>query len=449
MKARIATLLACISVAIAAVCALGLGGCAALAEGGAAGHMFPLEFQPLPIKDLRGLRSTAGYFLEPIDEIPDGVEAVKAMSNEAALRQGWRPPPRGLPLFARCRMVLVRSNDKQEGFDRLYVDADPDGRFGPGECHSLSRTEAPRLMIFRDTDGGQMTFREVGECRVKVVVGSKTGGTSIWVHVRVSLGQDRAYVSFTDVTCAMGKVRLADRDIRFALYYRDLARSPDRLGRAVELPDPSARGARRRIQTGCQVLFDINGNGVFDDLDLAGIGPENRWLTRLIRFHGKYYELAVGLGGRSVRITPSKTKVGTLKIPDGVASASLVGPAFATRVTNEDRQIELPVGRYVVMAYLCQTDAGLLRARDVRADAVTEIKPGQITRLELGAPLGMTVTQSRLGGDHIRLGLKVLDRAGRQVTNVQTSGKQRPPAPRFKIVDAAGKVVLSHAFKYG
>jgi len=439
MKGLVATL-------AAVVCAWGLGDSAALAEGGAAGQVFPLEFQPLPTKDLRGLRSTAGYFLEPIDEIPEGVEAVKAMSNDAALRRGWRPPPRGLPLFVRRRMVLARSNDKQEGYDRLYVDADGDGRFGSGECHSLSRTDAPRLMMFRTSDGGEMTFREVGECRVKVVGGLGTGGATVWVDVRVSLGQNRAYVRCTDVTCAMGKVRLGGRDIRLALYYRDSAKS---LGRAVELPDRGARGRKRGIQTGCQVLFDINGNGVFDDLDLSGIGPENRWLTRLIRFRGKYHELAVGQGGRSIRITPSKTKVGTLRIPDGLASASLVGPGFAMRVTNQDRQIELPVGRYVVMAYACQTTAGSLRVRDVMADAVVEIKPGQTTRLEVGAPLVMTVTQNRLRSDSLRLALKVLDRAGRRVANVQTSNKQRPPPPRFKIVDAAGKTVLSDAFKYG
>lgn len=348
-------------------------------------------------------------------------------------------------------ILLVKSSDQQKEFDRLYVDTNGDGRFGKGECYDVSRSNGPVTVVKQEGRVPRFTIRPV-----KVVAKGATPGPPRWVILTGELSGQNSCLSWTPATCVAGQVRFGDKEVLLAIY----SPGSDGVGRfdqRVRLPSAPPGSPRRRMHTGCQVLFDADGNGRFDGVNISGAGPENQWLTRLLRLDGSYYEIAVGEKGQSVRITPAKPAVGILKIPPNVASASLVGPEFATSVSSQDEQVELPAGRYVVYQYTYRTRTGSLWAYDTQARAVLQVRPDQTHSLQLGPPLTFQITHAGVGDTRrgtgpmwsVRLNLAVVDSAGRQIYDVRTSKNQRPPAPAFKIVDQAGKIVHKGAFEYG
>jgi len=414
------------------VCVCGLAGSVWAAD-------FELKRQPLPGKGMDGLYRF-GHSLMPMPDVPPGIEGVEAR---------W-----SLYRFSQTdhrRILLVKSSVQQKEFDRLYVDTNADGRFDKGECYELSRSNGPVTVVKQEGRVPRFTIRPV-----KVVAKGATPGPPKWIILTGDLRGRNSYLSWTPATRMAGQVRFGDTEVQLAIY------SPDSVlvggfDRRVRLPSARPESARRPVQTGCHVLFDANGDGRFDSVNLSGAGPENQWLTRLLRLDGSYYELAVGEKGRSVRVTPARPKVGILKIPANVASASLVGPEFATSVSSQDGQVELPVGQYVVYQYTYRTPTGSLRAYDTQARAVLQVRPGQTQSLQLGPPLTLQISHAGVGDTRrgtgplwtVRLNLAVVDSAGRQIYDVRTSKNQRPPAPAFKIVDPAGKIVHKGAFEYG
>jgi len=417
----------------AIVCVLGLA-------GSGWGAVFELERQPLPGKGMDGLYRF-GHSLNSMPDVPPGIEGVEARWSMYRFSQSDRR-----------RILLVKSSDRQKDFDRLYVDTNADGRFGKGECYDVSRSNGPVTVVKQEGRVPRFTIRPV-----KVVARGATPGPPRWVILTGELDGQNSVLSWTPATCMAGQVRFGDKEVQLAIYSPDGGDPARWLGRRVKLPSTPLGPPRRRVQTGCQVLFDANGNGRFDGVNLNGAGPENQWLTRLLRFGGSYYELAVGEDGGSVRITSAKPSVGVLKIPPNVASASLVGPEFATAVLGQDGQVELPEGRYVVYQYAYLTRTGSFQAYDTRARAVLQVRSGQTEMLQLGPPLALQITHAGVGDTRrgtgplwtVRLNLEVLDNAGRQIYDVRTSKNKRPPAPGLKIVDQAGKTVHTGAFEYG
>ncbi len=409
-------------------------GSTALAEADQAGSVFKLQREPLPVSRA-GEVPMKGYGISPITEMPPGIDAVEAMGTKVKL---------GMAGLDRLWVVLAKSSRKQKRHDRLYVDTNGDGRFERAECYDITRTKKP-VRVLRS----ERQYHYVEVTPIKLV--GKQGASPYWIGLLTYQYERGAYIRCGSVTCATGKVRFGDKDLRLAIYEPSLS---GRFDRGIDLPGEEAGG----MGSCCQLLLDANGNGQFDRLNLRDMGFENRWLTRLVRIGGTYYELKVAADGGSIRITPSKPKVGTLKIPEHVGSASVIGPAFATIVTSKDKQLELPAGTYAVHRYEYRRGSDTLHAAGLKEEGQFEIKAGQTASFRAGAPLRLGVicrsdapnTQGsrNLAPKNVRISMALEDCAGRRVQDLRT-GTGRPPAPRLKIVGPTGKTVLDAAFKYG
>jgi len=434
MKAMITILAA--GVLICGLC--GSVGMAAAVPPGEGGKVFPLKRQPLP--DASHQRLSFSYHnLESMRNVLPGIDGVAAMGTELDLSQAG---------LGRRQIVLVKNDDQLKHRDRLYVDANGNQRFDPDECYDISRTKDPVRVERSSSNRHYSTV-----CPVKLT-GGKGGPTSTqWIALRaIQYDEQRARIGCAPVTCAMGEVQFGERKTLLGICSASHGLIP--LDRGVELADGDDGGG---VRMGCQLLLDASGNGQFDRLTLQDMGLENRWLTRLVRSKGVYYALSVAPGGESIRITPTKPKVGKLKIPAEIESASVVGPEMAAIVVSDDKEIELPAGRYSILQYRYLKDGARLRVSGGSPRGVFEVKADQTNTFRVGAPLGLGVTYQSTSPSRdatrrpsqLRFVFKVTDCVGRGIVDCRSSRGNRPPAPRLKIVDQGGKTVLDAAFRYG
>ncbi len=433
MKAMTMTLVT--AVLICGLC--GSVGLAAAEPPGEGGKVFPLKRQPLPDANRQRLRfSYQG--LEAVEDVLPGIEGVVGRGLDLDFSQIG---------LGRRQAVLVKSDDKLKRCDRLYIDANGNKRFDPDECYDISRTKDP-VRVERSSANNHYCMI----CPVKLVGGKDAPASPHWFALRAIQYGPMGHLGCAPITCAMGEVAFGDRKTLLGIC--SVSRDLVPLGRGVQLTSGDDEGG---VRVGCQLLLDASGNGQFDRLSLQDMGLENRWLTRLVRSRGVYYALSVAPGGESIRIASAKPKVGKLKIPDGIESASVVGPEMAAIVVSDDKEIELPAGRYEVLQYRYTKDGARLRASSGSARGVFEVKADQTNTFRVGAPLGLEVVSrpsfssrdATRRPSQVRFRIKLTDCVGRAISDCRSSGGNRPPAPRLKIVDQGGETVLDASFRYG
>ena len=435
--------------ACACVLAVGAGSVTAgqADRAGAPAQVFPLEVQPLPVDWSLSYLGRKTLELQPVEKRLPGVEGADMMGSAILLGRG---------ADGRYEVVATRSGRHGRFWDRLYVDADGNGRFAAAECYDLTLSGGP--VSSQNVIPGSMS---AAVHAVKLIPRPGTSWSPCWVTLRAwqsSRHGLRAAVS--DITWAQGRVTIGGRTVRLGVW----GNLTGRFDRRVELPDSVASdsGPPPTIPEACQLMLDIDGNGRFDELRTFYVRSEHRWLTRLIRFDGAYYEVQVASDGRSVRIAPAVARVGTLALPADVESATLTGPEFAAFITNQDKRAELPAGRYSVDACIYRTSGVKVWVGGRTPEAVIEIKPDRADPLRVGPPFEMRVTCKPArptdaslslpgppGQQEMAISLSLFDRAGRRVRGLEDAYGKRPPPPRFRIVDQAGKTVLNEAFEYG
>jgi len=446
------------SILVASATWLALASLPALAEPG---QVFKLEPKPLPDTGAGGF-SWWGTSVTPLKELPKGVSGVEALGAKLSFARR---------ADARYELILTKSSKGQDHRDRLYLDANGDGKFATSECHDISRSH------------GAITVKASGSGRLSVnirplEVRVETDGASVryWIAVRLSTyGRANVNAMYTSVTGLMGEVTFGDKAHLMAAYVRLPLDATTDFSQRVAWPNEGTPRGRAYMTMGSSILLDADGNGTFDRISVYAIGQESGRTTRLHRVDGAYWEVTLAKDGTSVRVAPAKPKVGTLAIPDGVDSGTVLGPEFGACFTGKDKQLELPAGRYVLYQYQLRTPAATLSARDNTAAARFEIRPGQTTRIEAGPPLTMKVTYSSMivsaDGRSVRIApgasksgsrgrrgrppkqinvsLRALDRAGRPISSVWIKNGGRPEAPRFKILGPGDKTIVDDAFKYG
>ncbi len=419
---------------------LALASSSVLAE---AGRVFKLEPKLLPGAGTGGF-SWWGTSASPLKELPKGVSGVEAISAKVGFTRR---------ADVRYQLILAKSSEQQKHPDRLYLDANGDGQFAKSECHDVSRSHGAITVKASGRDRFSVKIRPL-EVRVE------RDGASVpyWVAVQVrTYGRGNVHAMYTSVTGLMGEVTFGDKTRLMGVYVRLPFDATTDFGQRVAWPDGSMSRGRSYMTTGSSILLDADGNGKLDRISVYGIGRESGRTTRLLRLDGAYWELTLAKDGSSVRVAPAKPKVGTLAIPDGVDSGSVLGPEFGACFTGKDKQLELPVGRYVLYRYQVNTAAATLAARDYEAASRFEIRPGETTRIEVGPPLTMKVTYSSSAPrgrrdrppKQINVSLRALDCAGRPIGSVWVKNGGRPEPPRFKILSSSGRTVLDAAFKYG
>ncbi len=404
------------------------------------GKVTKLERKPLPGNGMIGF----GYWgtsVQPLKELPEGVSGVEAVCANPSFTQRR---------VARHGLILTKSNGQQKHHDRLYLDANGDGEFAKSECHDISRSHGP-ITVRQDRWHVKIRPLEV-RCQ--------KDGASVpyWIAMELSsYSRGNVNLMYTSVTGLMGKVAFGDKAHLMAVYVRLPFDTVVDFSEGVAWPKEEASHERSYMTRGLPILLDADGNGTFDRFNVHGIAPESGRTTRLHRVDGAYWEVTVAPDGGSVRVTPAKPKVGTLAIPAGVESGSVLGPEFGACFTRKDKQIELPVGRYVLFRYQLRTPVAVLVARDYLAAARFEIRASKTTRVETGPPLTMKVTYDSVTEKgrrdrppkEIRVSLNLLDRAGRSISAVWMEKGRRPEPPQLKILGPGGKTVLDESFKYG
>lgn len=427
MRTRMAGIVVCVSL-------LGLLTSGALGEADSAretssaeGKVFKLQYEAVPGGDGSGV-SWRGGREERISKMPPGVDAKSATSVELDLR--------GVG-FGRRSAVVVPSKYA------LYVDTNGDGKFGEKERIDIKRNGSLVRVMRSERDYHYCIVNPI-----KLVSESGKGAAEFWIAMRIYAYRGGCHVMYGSATFAAGKVAFGDTEIRLAIYAPGMSAG---FGEGVSL---SGSG----IPVGSQLLLDVNDNGRFDRFAPYGMGPENRWLTRLVRLGGTYYELTVEKDGRSIRIAPTKPEVGKLSLPAHVESASVIGAEFATIVASGDKDVELPAGRYSIYEYRYNKNGTHLSARDGEGKVTFEIKAGQTGSFRVGAPLRVGVSHNACSDRasradrrprEIRFAFEPQDCEGRQITNMGSVLNRRPPAPRLTILDKRGKRVLDAAFTYG
>jgi len=85
----------------------------------------------------------------------------------------------------------------------------------------------------------------------------------------------------------------------------------------------------------------------------------------------------------------------------------------------------------------------------VQNSAVIELKPGEVTALKIGPPLVAKVDAEEAKGRIVSLGLGIQGQGGEAYYPGAAKNGKAVPAPTFKILDEAGKVLAAASFEYG
>jgi hypothetical protein len=405
-------------------------------------NQFKLTPEPLPIGCSTGFTSRYDS-IRPIEELPSGLVGVDAVATELDLTDTGR--------FAN-RVILAKSTHDKAFFDRLYVDTDGDGAFGSDECYDLSRSKPPVTVQEQADNGRNVILRPL-----KITGPGPMLATPRWIALKIEDVPNNCGISYASVTCRVAKARFDGREVLIAFYEGLPFRSEPKFNNYFVIPpEPPDAPSFRAVGTPHQILFDENGNGRFDIRSVFGVGPENQWLTRLLKVHGKYYTLDVVDDGKAIRVTPVKPQLGRVKIPPHIVWAWLVGPEFAVALTSKEKEIELPVGRYVLQDYHYRCANGSLLGSDYNT-AVLQVKPAQTSTLQVGPPLQVRFRfhLPTPEGPHVpkpetvsatvfRLELEAWDCAGRRASLFTTD---KSPAlafpPRYKILDTPTRIIHS------
>jgi hypothetical protein len=77
-----------------------------------------------------------------------------------------------------------------------------------------------------------------------------------------------------------------------------------------------------------------------------------------------------------------------------------------------------------------------------------EVRPGQVTSLQLGPPFQIKTSMER-SGENVFVSFSLQGRSGELYKPGATINGREVPEPAFRIIDESGKVVHSGRFEYG
>lgn len=342
-------------------------------------------------------------------------------------------------------VLLAKKQSGQTLYDWLLIDSNANDRFDEGEAYKLAQGE--RAVHIERSRGD---YQSAWITPIEIIPPPRSNLPPRWVALSLYQRRGSAYFRAVDVTLLTGKVAFGEVEVQIGITRARPGQGSDyRMVPDLRQKDPKAVS----YYIASQILFDANGNGRFEPTYFYDMGAENRWFTRLVCVGGTWYEMGLARDGTSVRIQGVAPKLGKLAVPEGTSEISVVGPEFAAKwVKGNDRALVLPAGPYFVFTYRHDQGGVGLYARDLYIEAPFDVRPDKVTEIALGGPLGLAVTSSHRGGraSQLRLQLKMLDQAGRKVASMSSGERrQRPPAPRFKIVDGRGRTVDSGKFEYG
>ncbi len=340
------------------------------------------------------------------------------------------PPFTGKPVFGRWvtpmakdGYLLVALDQSKAGgpHDRLYIDADGDGRLAGETSVSAWPTER---------EGMPEGYEYVQFGPVKVLFKGDDGPITYHVIVTFYSYKERTSLYVRSAGWYEGKIRIGDREYV------------------------------------CR-LFDYNGNGAFNDastktrdadllsLDVKGDGKfvqffMGKYLQPVAP--GPYYLLTAARDGACVTIAPAgEVPVGTVGLPKDTGFVELVGENGHFRRHAKDGPVQVPPGVYGLkyIDFKRNDDKGVpweLMGDAFPESLVFEVKPGETAAVAVGEPIVSTLTMQKSDGTYYFS--QSLKGANVEHVTLQRSGEQAPP-PQVRIRNADGSYDRLASLQYG
>jgi hypothetical protein len=211
--------------------------------------------------------------------------------------------------------------------------------------------------------------------------------------------------------------------------------------------------------------FDGRYDGVFDpskgfDADWAlfqGTGITARGamlLPKHLRTEDGWYTVEVEPDGSAIAYTEWEPVFGTLDVGRDV-KLSLLSDAGVFSLAGADGKWRLPEGKYGarviqvsgkddkdrVWTFVSSGESGKL--------SDFAIREGETLSLPLGPPFAARTEFAAYGDRNVSIGLALEGQAGERYSPGGTMQGRGVPPPRFRIIDEAGKVLVSSNFEYG
>ncbi len=200
------------------------------------------------------------------------------------------------------------------------------------------------------------------------------------------------------------------------------------------------------------LAIDLDQDGRFERVTAAG---ETLPLLAGVHVKDAYWSVKVAPDGSSITLAKAEPQFGVLDAGCPDLNLMLLGDSGFHNLVGSGGKWRLPAGGYrSIECILTRTDAAgatwTLRggSSDGRFGKF-EIRPGETLAARIGPPMVVNVKAEPSRDGAVRLDFVLLTRDGQEYSPGPMKNGQRVPAPKFKILDEAGKVLAQDTFKYG
>jgi len=207
--------------------------------------------------------------------------------------------------------------------------------------------------------------------------------------------------------------------------------------------------------------IDLNRNGKFEiSLHLSG-RSEVMPLGHLVRFEDGYYAIDIAADGKSLALSKTEPRFGTLLIePNDTTVEMRMWSDAADQHLARAQRWPLPMGKYMaIYAVLEKKDASgdvWSFTSDVSSAFARlgplnffVIEPEQTTRVRVGPPLVVTADVRQVGTGTVEISPIITGCGGEHYQADFRRNWRRPSERLFKIVDEKGTVLVADKFQYG
>jgi len=311
----------------------------------------------------------------------------------------------------------------------LYVDTDGDGHLLNEKCYAAKPTEE-RGVAYRY---GPILF-EFDEAQSKVK-------TEFYVVTRRG-----RYLTFYPAGYQVGTIHLGKKSYKVAVIDGNFD------GRYDKFFSPPVKDFYRPQ---CD-LFAIDRNG---DNKLSWNHLEVMPVSRMVRlgrsrYNTVYYNISITADGSSLEFKKVEPEFGTLDLGGAHVQFQLWSDAARQMLSGPHQKTwQLPAGKYIAspIEFRHVDTSGyrwIFRSSEVGSLKDFEIKPGETTAFRIGPPFSIKTSVQQRDGSAL-IGFNLEGQAGELYRPGARKGRATIPAPKFKIIDEAGKVIGSGQFEYG
>lgn len=392
--------------------------------------------------------------------------------------------------------VLDKSDEKAKTFDRLYFDAK-----GAGDLTAAPPLEAKPVDAKNVPEGlDKSGLAQFPRIDLTLDVKGQKVETSIFFQVFVQKYDNFSYGNCMVTTAAYreGKATIDGKPCRIVVL------DANSNGLFNEPTTVRKYGDNMYANRGDVIVID---DGKRTPAEAAS-DSESDGQSKMIAVGKRFYELEVSPNGAEVKLTPSSTPVGfATHAASGFKAVVVNDGDVALNVAGGKEPTALPAGNWKLASYTltvaarkdaktdvgatspgCATPTGpggpgtIISATGTAKTPALEVKAGETTAIKWGEPLKATVTATVVGDKksfatvladaakkaaagktkpaakekkaesaqarQITMSLSLVGAQNERITSLLVNGN-RPPAPKFEVLNAKGEVVHTGNFEYG